>query len=481
LTVVEASSGAGNSHVESNGVHLQLLREGDERLWAGKYQEAEELYLKCLSYMRRLPEARFRVALCNLYKGSARKANDWIFELIQYTVAEYKAPDPDPVEWAYYIISLLCLGRADEASKRACEFPALLHPELDRTRWVVNILRHGGTDAPVIQDRKGRHRCSIHQLPSRSDTEWLEQLCRMLIAGGQCHVAEALRAHSSQKGVATQQSEVGSSAKRRVSSTGEGDKCESWDKGQRLPLRNKEVLGPFERHLLYYKFRRKLRNITARVLQRSEAMLGRYCPLSLWGLTNDHFARAIYDIARQEDIRAVLIIGATFGRDTTEALLAGALENKNRPSVFCISDVQQQFISLRKAPSHQAIAKWSRVSSSGSPENVPAELEKTVRRIKEDNRVDFFDVVLIDGSEIHHQLATSNTARREMQAAGCVVLDDTNKAPNFYNHDGLLGDPRFVLVDHNPGLRDGYAIFRKIGLLARERGNALLPSLMSRE
>jgi hypothetical protein len=33
--------------------------------------------------------------------------------LNESTLIEYKAMDSDPVEWAYFIISLVCLGKVD--------------------------------------------------------------------------------------------------------------------------------------------------------------------------------------------------------------------------------------------------------------------------------------------------------------------------------------------------------------------------------
>jgi hypothetical protein len=475
LAIVEASSGIGNSQIESNGLHLLLLHEGDEQLWAGKYEAAECLYLRCLNYMRRLPEARLRLALCNLYKGDAKRANEWVFGLIQYTLAEYKAVDPDPIEWAYYIISLLCLGKPEDARKCASEFPWLRHPELERTRWIINILRHKDEMAPLSHDRKGRLRHSIHQLPSRSNTEWLEQLCSMLRACRQCQVAERLTAHVSPQVLAAQQREDSSSMNRQILSTDDGDNYETWDKKPPLPFGKMHVLGSVNRRLLYYKLRRKVRNIVSRALRRAETTLGHMLPSSLWEVRNHEFVQAIHDLAREEDIRAALIIGATLSGGSTKALLAGALANKNRPSVFCISDSPPRFISLHRDLSNQAAVKWYRLSPS-SLENPSAELEQTVHKIKEDNQLDFFDLVLIDGSELNHHVTMSHSASKELHAARFVLLDDINNVSNYENHNGLLRDPNFVLVDHNAGLRDGYAIFKKSSPAGGQVGNVLLSS-----
>jgi tetratricopeptide (TPR) repeat protein len=177
LIVVEKSSGIRSSHIICNGLDIVLLRQGDEKLWAGKYDEAEALYLKSLD-MNSMPETKFRLALCNLYQGNAKTALDWIMQPIQYTLEQYNAFDPDPVEWAYCIISLLCLGKFDEAVKHSNQFPCLSHPELDHTRWIINFLKHGGNIPPFLQ--------------SISFNKWVENLCIMLNSCQQLALAELL-------------------------------------------------------------------------------------------------------------------------------------------------------------------------------------------------------------------------------------------------------------------------------------------------
>ncbi|PPJ63634.1 glycosyltransferase [Cuspidothrix issatschenkoi] len=191
LIVVEKSSGIRSSHIICNGLDIVLLRQGDEKLWAGKYDEAEALYLKSLD-MNSVPETKFRLALCNLYQGNAKTALDWIVQPIQYTLEQYNAFDPDPVEWAYCIISLLCLGKFDEAVKHSNQFPCLSHPELDHTRWVIDFLKHGGDIPPFQQNEQLRYRYTIHQLPSISFNKWVENLCIILNSCQQLALAELL-------------------------------------------------------------------------------------------------------------------------------------------------------------------------------------------------------------------------------------------------------------------------------------------------
>jgi hypothetical protein len=129
-----------------------------------------------------MPEPNLRLALSNLYQGNAKAAHVRITESIYYILAEYKAADPDPIEWAYLVVSLLCLGKLNEASQHASQFPALHHPELDYARWAVEALKTGGNAALSPHDENGIYRCSIHQMPRRPLKDWVEQLCIILRA-----------------------------------------------------------------------------------------------------------------------------------------------------------------------------------------------------------------------------------------------------------------------------------------------------------
>ncbi|MEH2197167.1 glycosyltransferase [Nostoc sp.] len=192
LTIVEKSLGIQNSHIICNGLVIELLRQGDEQLWAGKYEEAEFLYLKCFNYIHWMPEPKLKLALCNLYKGNAENALSWITQPIKYTLEEYKALDPDPVEWAYFIICLLCKGKFNEAIIRADQFPLLSHPELARIRWVMNFLQNQGENLLEMDSELSKPRYSVHRLPHRSFTDWINNLCILLQACQQFALAETL-------------------------------------------------------------------------------------------------------------------------------------------------------------------------------------------------------------------------------------------------------------------------------------------------
>jgi len=479
LRIVEKSLPAGNSHITCDGLHLRLLREGDKELRAGNYREAERLYLRCASHISYMPEPKVRLALCNLYKGNPKKALSYILEPIQFTLAEYKAIDPDPVEWAYFIVSLLCLGKIDDAVMRASEFAWLHHPELDRVRWVTDFLRKNGGSVPRIDNNIVNQRFTIHQLPSRSLGEWIEQLCIMLRACGQDERARALTACCSQGALSFQERHSGPRADRESSATKEEEIHKKLPGKTSLAFGRKDALGFFNRQLLYTQTRSSLKRILRDALHRLEAKYQYFLPYHLSEGRNDEFFHAIQDLAQEEDIKSALVIGAASGQGGTEALLMGALENKNKPSVFCLSGRRHRSISLPRSAADLSIAKWYRLSSS-SPESLLQELEKNINKIKEENHIDFFDMVLIDGSELEHQITVSDAVNKELYAASFVLLDDISTVSNYDYHNELLRDSRFALVAHNPGLRNGYSIFRRKNSADSEGGNALCsPSIVA--
>lgn len=191
LRIVEKSSAIKNEPLKCNGIVLDLLRKGDKKLAAGKYEDAKLLYLKCLSYISWMSEPKLKLAMCNLYKGDTYNAQKWISQPIQQSLGFYKAEDPDPVEWAYYIITLICQGKLDDAWIRACQFPLLNHPELNRARWVINSLQKK-VSTFVSNSNNLNTRISIHQLPHLSMEDWIKNLCLMLNACKKGNYADIL-------------------------------------------------------------------------------------------------------------------------------------------------------------------------------------------------------------------------------------------------------------------------------------------------
>ncbi len=211
-------------------------------------------------------------------------------------------------------------------------------------------------------------------------------------------------------------------------------------------------------------------------------------------INNDEFSFLIQKLAREENIRTVLEIGSSAGGGSTEAFVTGLDRNKNHPILYCMEVSKPRFtalqerysdkdfvicynvssISLSKFPSETEVSKfytatvtalnhyplervlgWLRqdmdyVQSSGVPVD-------GIERIKRENNIELFDMVLIDGSEF-----TGKAEFNEIYGAKFILLDDINGFKNYQNRQLLLTDPQYNLLYENWKVRNGYSVFKKI-------------------
>ncbi len=210
-------------------------------------------------------------------------------------------------------------------------------------------------------------------------------------------------------------------------------------------------------------------------------------------IKNDEFYTAIQRIAREEDIRTVLEIGSSSGHGSTEALVNGLRENSNKPILFCIEVSKSRFAELQKRYVNDFFIKCYNVSSV-SLEQFPDEIEVItfydttqtnlnlysleqilswlqqdteyvkssrvpeagIKSIRRENNIDFFDLVLIDGSEF-----TGSAELDEVYGAKFILLDDINTFKNYKNLSQLSISSEYTLIEHNSHIRNGYAVFKK--------------------
>lgn len=195
LEITYDMSQVSNLHISCDGLHLIYARQAEKLLWIGKYEEAERQYFKCLSYTPSMVEARVGIGICNLYLGKPRVALSWILSCIRETISSSKVIDPDPVQWAYLIICLICLGKLHNAYRQAQRFPALQHPELDHARFVVSILTGIKQEDKLVKNSPIIHRKSLHQIPKRTFQKWIQDLCNILIVCRQYSISNSLNSY----------------------------------------------------------------------------------------------------------------------------------------------------------------------------------------------------------------------------------------------------------------------------------------------
>jgi hypothetical protein len=212
-------------------------------------------------------------------------------------------------------------------------------------------------------------------------------------------------------------------------------------------------------------------------------------------ITGDHFYRAIVEVASTPGVREILEIGSSSGAGSTEAWVSGALQNPELPRLHCIEVSSARYAALVERWDQHEFVHCYHVSS------VPLEcfpsaaevedfyrgtrskLRRTpletvldwlrqdveyvraqdlsqhgIREIRERQAIEFFDAVLIDGSEF-----TGRAELSEVYGARFLLLDDTQTYKNFENARQLEADPHYRLVRADRRTRNGFAVFERVG------------------
>jgi hypothetical protein len=203
LRAVDETSQVRTGHLAPNADDRLLLRQGYAELWNGNYDLAIPLFMKCLDTIREipLPEPQLGLAVCHLFKGDPQFALSWLNGPLETILVRNDTRDPDPVEWAYFIVALLCAGKVRRAAYCGARFPWLRHPELDRARWLLRVLDgEPAAPAPALDASANgeRTRISVHQMPASDTSEWLARVRRMLTACGQRSLAARVTAAAGQ-------------------------------------------------------------------------------------------------------------------------------------------------------------------------------------------------------------------------------------------------------------------------------------------
>lgn len=211
-------------------------------------------------------------------------------------------------------------------------------------------------------------------------------------------------------------------------------------------------------------------------------------------IQGDEFYRVIYQLAQKAKIKTVLEIGSSSGGGSTDAFVRGLRQNPVHPKIFCMEVSQVRFKKLKDTYQQDSFVHCYNVSSV-AVEQFPSEAdvanfyhsiqsplqqypleqvigwlhqdieyikqagvtEQGIQAIKAENKIDLFDLVLIDGSEF-----TGSVELDTIYGAKLILLDDILTFKNYYSHQRLLADPNYRLVHQNLSLRHGYSIFSHV-------------------
>jgi tetratricopeptide (TPR) repeat protein len=389
----------------SNGLHIDLLRQGDSARCRGRYEEAERYYSQCLQYYRFMPEPQLRLALCRLLSGDPEQALAWLEKPLTFILSQYKSPDPDPVEWAYFIIALLCAGRLREAVSRAEQFDWLHHPELDRARVLAGFLSGEphriappGTSARPI-------RASIHRLDEGSWSDWLAQIQCMLEACRQTRFADALPRQ-------------------------EPESTPSQPTANERLLRQRQtrsaVIG-FQKRLARSKRRERARRSVARALHAIENRVGYFLPYRLSVRRRDPFFTRLESLLEEQHPRDLLAIGSKKGKavEALDAISTGLKINRALCSDF-------------------------------------VEAEQLLRKRQEEQLDRPFDLILLDGSRSGLNGAPGDFLRAMLLKARFVFLYNISRPSIRPAYFAVLYHRDYLLLDQRTGMPQPYAIFELV-------------------
>ncbi len=420
LTVVEREPRLSPTYVVSNGLDRQLLRDGDKKLESKDLEAAQRLFLRALSYLPLLPEAKLRVAMCCLLSGDPSQANNWISELTKSSAA-LRSSAPDPMEWTFHIITLLCQGKTSEAANCAAQYHEVRHPELDRIRlWISEIF---ASPCSTVGDAPVKRRTSVHELPAFMSRDWADAVCSMLKACKQTSVAKRLADCAKLPKPAFEAPQLA------------------------LPVRSElPRREPLPRHVPTIRRRLpaaadvavQLRVRLKSLLHDFERRYGYVLPYRISAMRSDELCQCIEGVAREEDMQTILIIGATAGEGATEACLLGAQSNPTRPSVVCINESLVELGALKKRNSNLPLIEYHRtVGELPGPEG--------------------FGMVLVTGNE-----QTSSGEQHEAPySAGIVVIKDMAQIDKYRIVERLSQNEQYSVVAYNAEHPEGYAVFKR--------------------
>jgi hypothetical protein len=209
----------------------------------------------------------------------------------------------------------------------------------------------------------------------------------------------------------------------------------------------------------------------------------------------DDFYNALGIIASIESVKTILEIGSSSGEGSTESLVNSIKNRSDADSVrlFCMEVSRPRYtklvsnyseltffkaynlssVSLKEFPSIEEISYFYNLVHTNLnqyPLEIVldwAEQDKKyiedncldingIEIIKTANKINYFDCVLIDGSEF-----TGERELYSLMGAKFIALDDVNSFKCFNCYKILENHSSYQIVERNMNVRNGFAIFQK--------------------
>ena len=455
LTVVDESSPVQNIVLRSGAVHLQRLAEAREALTASQLEPAQELFQQVLSYLIEFPEAKLGMAATSLALGDVRLALSWILGPLRCSLLRYRAAAPDPVEWAWLIVCLLCQGKLKAARRRSEQYTDLQHQELALVRRAVTLL----TDphAPVIADAPAvGPSLSIHPTASRTLPEFLRSLADLLVACQQVELARQCRNHA----MALRTGSIRAvSQPAHTSSTGEHGRRSSDRKGAKPASgRSRPTLYGFDDPLLWQRLAGRARRQWDAWKARRGVLLRAAGGEGGRTSTQNDLVKTIRELMNTADVTTALVVSAHDQRNGRQSLAQAAGEAGRHARLYSATHQRIELFT----PASDARSRPGAHSRNGRLRHVrESEIATHVAALKRTASIHQFDVVIIATESIDVE-RTPPLLLDEAQPTRFVVIDSLERPYGSALLDGLLARGAYRLLDSGMADHGTYAVLRRM-------------------
>ncbi|MBX6740948.1 MAG: glycosyltransferase [Acetobacteraceae bacterium] len=429
LAVVDRTSSQRNMHPPAAGRDRALLKQAMAALERRNIAEAERCSLAMLNYHGDIPEAKLCLALCHLHSGRPDQALELLAHSVARLMKEWGATEPDPVEWTYIIVALLCRGDVAAARKCAEQFPNLAHPEFDACRAAI-ITLSAQDPGSVRHDRRAR--ASMHILPPRDLASWAGEICAMLQASGQAalarRLASAVQSATPMQGGALMQ---GAKLKRGPSQMAPNIAVPPVPGPIRVRLRHAARAAILRRPWMGRAFsgaQHHVGHFLEWCTERGALRHHRVLPFAARLREADRSCRALRALAERDDISSVLLLTGPLPTAHFHAARQGAARSPARPAVFRLIH--------------------------SSPDALLGNAARTpLRELKGVAGVERFDLVVIDGA-----LPQDWNEIEEVRDSPLIWVGATTSLANHMLVRRLTEGGSHDLLDADPSHLGGYVL-----------------------
>lgn len=198
LQAVPTDSPVTTRHIQG-ATDTTLVRAGNHYLFEGRIANAKHFFREVLKFVGYMGEAHLGLGICALLEGKAKAGLDLIVLPVGFELTS-AGFEPDPTEWAYLIIAIICCGELPRAAEYARKFEHINRAELTAARWIAFTAVDADDEAErALQNWRDSsvERKSYHgTMPRFSVRGFAEFVSKMLLANDKSGLVLAIERES---------------------------------------------------------------------------------------------------------------------------------------------------------------------------------------------------------------------------------------------------------------------------------------------